>query len=376
MTRTLHRQKYLASLFVLLFSFSVKAEEVRIGVVSQLTGATATFGQENANGIMLAHKKLKKAGNHTLKLFVEDDKSEAIESTNATRKLLNVDKVSVMIGAPTSSLALASAPIVQEAKIPFITPTATNAKVTQMGSFISRACFTDDFQGVVMAKFAINDLKLSKGVILTEITSDYSQGLSQSFKKEFLKLGGKLVGDDELTYSAKDTDFQSILRKVKRAKADFIFIPGYYVEVGHILKQARAQGINIPVLGGDGWDSPVLFEIAGAASANNIYISNHFASDDSSPKVQEFVKLYQTTYKSNPGSFAALGYDTYGMVAEAIKTAKSTKPEDINAALTTLKDYQGITGTITLDKNRNPVKSAVILEGANGKFKFRTRVNP
>lgn len=375
MTRNQHRQKYLAALFVFLLSFTVKADEIRIGVVSQLTGATATFGQENANGIMLAHKKLKKVGDHTLKLFVEDDKSEAIESTNATRKLLNVDKVSVMIGAPTSSLALASAPIVQEAKIPFITPTATNAKVTQMGSFISRACFTDDFQGVVMAKFALNDLKLSKGIILTEITSDYSQGLSQSFKKEFLKLGGKLVGDGDLTYSAKDTDFQSILRKVKRAKADFIFIPGYYVEVGHILKQARAQGINIPVLGGDGWDSPVLFEIAGP-SATNIYISNHFASDDSNPRVQEFVKLYQTTYKSNPGSFAALGYDAYGMVVEAIKKAKSTKPEDINQALTTLKNYEGITGTISLDKNRNPIKSAVILEGANGKFKFRTRVNP
>lgn len=375
MIRNQHRQKYLAALFIFLLSFTVKADEIRIGVVSQLTGATATFGQENANGIMLAHKKLKKVGDHTLKLFVEDDKSEAIESTNATRKLLNVDKVSVMIGAPTSSLALASAPIVQEAKIPFITPTATNAKVTQMGSFISRACFTDDFQGVVMAKFALNDLKLSKGIILTEITSDYSQGLSQSFKKEFLKLGGKLVGDEDLTYSAKDTDFQSILRKVKRAKADFIFIPGYYVEVGHILKQARAQGINIPVLGGDGWDSPVLFEIAGP-SATNIYISNHFASDDSNPRVQEFVKLYQTTYKSSPGSFAALGYDAYGMVVEAIKKAKSTKSEDINQALTTLKNYEGITGTISLDKNRNPIKSAVILEGANGKFKFRTRVNP
>lgn len=375
MTRTQHRQNYLAALFVFLLSFTVKADEIRIGVVSQLTGATATFGQENANGIMLSHKKLKKVGDHTLKLFVEDDKSEAIESTNATRKLLNVDKVSVMIGAPTSSLALASAPIVQEAKIPFITPTATNAKVTQMGSFISRACFTDDFQGVVMAKFALNDLKLSKGIILTEITSDYSQGLSQSFKKEFLKLGGKLVGDGDLTYSAKDTDFQSILRKVKRAKADFIFIPGYYVEVGHILKQARAQGINIPVLGGDGWDSPVLFEVAGP-SATNIYISNHFASDDSNPRVQEFVKLYETTYKSSPGSFAALGYDAYGMVVEAIKKAKSTKPEDINQALTTLKNYEGITGTISLDKNRNPIKSAVILEGANGKFKFRTRVNP
>ena len=350
---------------ILLMGHAVAAD-LKIGVVSPMTGATATFGQENVNGIKLAYEKLKKDKGIKFDLIIEDDKSEAIESTNATRKLLSVDKVSVMIGAPTSSLALASAPIVQEAKIPFITPTATNARVTQVGNFITRACFTDDFQGVVMAKFAINTLKKTKGLTLIENTSDYSKGLAKAFSDEFTKMGGKMVNTEELTYAAKDTDFQSLLRKVKRANPDFVFIPGYYVEVGLIIKQARALGINVPFLGGDGWDSPKLFEIAGDAVKGS-FISNHFAPDDKSPVVQNFVKEYEKTYGTKPGSFAALGYDSLGIVADAMKRAKS---------LVATKNYQGITGTITFDENRNPKKSAVVLEATPSGYVFHSRVNP
>jgi branched-chain amino acid transport system substrate-binding protein len=368
-------QKLLASFLVFGLSFSAFAANPKVGVVSPMTGATATFGQENANGIKLAYEKLKKGKGPKFDLIIEDDKSEAIESTNATRKLLSVDKVSVMIGAPTSSLALASAPIVQEAKIPFITPTATNAKVTQVGDYITRACFTDDFQGVVMAKFAVNTLKKKKGLVLIENTSDYSKGLAKSFTDEFKKIGGEIVSNEELTYAAKDTDFQSLLRKVKRANPEFIFIPGYYVEVGLLVKQARALGITVPFLGGDGWDSPKLFEIAGEAVKGS-YISNHFAPDDKSPVVQNFVKEYEKAYGSKPGSFAALGYDSLGIVADAMKRAKSNKPADIRAALVATKGYQGITGTITFDKDRNPTKSAVVLEATPAGYIFHSRVNP
>ncbi|AUN98280.1 ethanolamine utilization protein EutJ [Bacteriovorax stolpii] len=368
--------RLLATSMFLLLTTSAFAADLKIGVVSPMTGATATFGQENANGIKLAYEKMKKmAGGKKFDLIIEDDKSEAIESTNATRKLLSVDKVSVMIGAPTSSLALASAPIVQEAKIPYITPTATNAKVTMVGDYITRACFTDDFQGVVMAKFAVETLKKTKGLVLVENTSDYSKGLAKSFTEAFTKLGGKMASTEELTYAAKDTDFQSLLRKVKRANPDFVFVPGYYVEVGLLLKQARAQGINVPFLGGDGWDSPKLFEIAGEAVKGS-YISNHFAPDDKSPVVQNFVKDYEKAYGSKPGSFAALGYDSLGIVADAIKRAKSTKPADIRAALVATKGYQGITGTITFDKDRNPTKSAVVLEATPSGYVFHSRVNP
>jgi branched-chain amino acid transport system substrate-binding protein len=373
MTSMPHRM--LAIITALLMAGTTMAADLKIGVVSPMTGATATFGQENVNGIKLAYEKLKKGPGKKFDLIIEDDKSEAIESTNATRKLLSVDKVSVMIGAPTSSLALASAPIVQEAKIPFITPTATNAKVTLVGDYITRACFTDDFQGVVMAKFAVENLKKMKGLILIENTSDYSKGLAKAFGDEFIRLGGKLVNNEELTYAAKDTDFQSILRKVKRANPDFIFVPGYYVEAGLIIKQARALGINVPFLGGDGWDSPKLFEIAGE-SVKGAYISNHFAPDDKSPVVQNFVKDYEKAYGSKPGSFAALGYDSLGIVADAIKRAKSTKPSDIRDALVATKGYQGITGTITFDKNRNPTKSAVVLEATPSGYVFHSRVNP
>ena len=366
----------LLAILTIIGTFSMaSAADLKIGVVSPITGATATFGQENANGIKLAYEKLKKGSGKKFDLIIEDDKSEAIESTNATRKLLSVDKVSAMIGAPTSSLALASAPIVQAAKIPFITPTATNVKVTQVGDYITRACFTDDFQGVVMAKFAIQTLKKKSGLILIENTSDYSKGLAKAFGDEFKKLGGKMASTEELTYAAKDTDFQSLLRKVKRANPDFVFIPGYYVEVGLIMKQARALGITAPFLGGDGWDSPKLFEIAGEAVKGS-YFSNHFAPDDKSPVVQNFVKEYEKAYGSKPGSFAALGYDSLGILADAIKRAKSTKPSDIRDALVATKGYQGITGTITFDKDRNPTKSAVVLEATPAGNIFHSRVNP
>ncbi|MBC7538011.1 MAG: ABC transporter substrate-binding protein [Bacteriovorax sp.] len=368
--------KLWAFLLTLVMSQSIfAAETLKVGVVSPITGATATFGQENVNGIKLAYDKLKKSAGRKFELVIEDDKSDAIESTNATRKLINIDKISAMIGEPTSSLALASAPIVQEAKIPFITPTATNIKVTQVGDYISRACFTDDFQGVVMAKFAVNTLKKKKGLILVENTSDYSKGLAKSFSDEFVKLGGKLASNEELTYVAKDTDFQSLLRKVKRANPDFIFVPGYYVEVGLIIKQARALGISAPFMGGDGWDSPKLFEIAGSAVKGS-YISNHFAPDDKDPIVQNFVKEYTKVYGVKPGGFAALGYDSVGIMNAAIQKAKSTKPSDINAELVKTKNYQGVTGLITMDQNRNPKKAAVVLEATETGFVFHTKVNP
>lgn len=371
--------KMLACLVTLVASTVVSqagfAANLKVGVVSPITGATATFGQENVNGIKLAHQKLKKAGGRQFDLIIEDDKSDAIESTTATRKLINIDKVSAIIGEPTSSLALASAPIVQEAKIPFISPTATNIKVTQVGDYISRACFTDDFQGVVMAKFAVNTLKKKKGLILIENTSDYSKGLAKSFADEFIRLGGKMVSTEELTYVAKDTDFQSLLRKVKRANPDFVFVPGYYVEVGLIIKQARALGINVPFMGGDGWDSPKLFEIAGSAVKGS-YISNHFAPDDKDPVVQSFVKDYVKAYGVKPGGFAALGYDSVGIMNAAIQKAKSTKPSDINAELVKTTNYPGVTGMITFDKDRNPKKAAVVLEATENGFVFHTKVNP
>jgi len=351
------------------------AKDVKVGVVFPSTGSYATLGTDSLRGLKLAEEKLPKELTKGLKLFIEDDKSDPIEATNATRKLINVDKVAVIIGESTSSNTLAMAPIAEEAKIPAISPTATNVKVTLVGKHISRACFTDDFQGVVMAKFAVNTLKKKNGLVIIDNSADYSKGLAKAFKEEYAKLGGKYATNEELTYVQKDTDFQSLLRKVKRANPDFIFLPGYYNEVGLIIKQARALGITAPFLGGDGWDSPELFTIAGDAIKGN-FISSHFAPDDKDPKVQAFVKDYEKKYGVKPGSFSALGYDTYALVADAIKRAKSTSSEDINTAIITTKNFQGITGSITMDEFRNTKKAAVVLETTPAGFVFKNKVNP
>jgi len=356
----------------LVLSLTTNAK-VKVGVVVPVSGGIATFGQENINGIKLALKKVKNAKD--IELISEDDKSESIEAANAVRKLINVDKAQIVIGEVTSSNTLAMASIAQEAKVPLFSPAATNEKVTQVGNFISRACFTDDFQGVVMAKFAVDTLKKKNGVIVIDNSSDYSKGLAKSFKDEFLKIGGKLATNDELTYVQKDMDFGSLLRKIKRANPDVIFLPGYYTEVGLIIKQARQLGITAPFLGGDGWDSPKLFEIAGEAIAGN-YISSHFAPDDKDPKVQGFVKEYEKTYGQKPGAMAALGYDAMLIVAESIAKAKTKTAVDINTALVATKNFNGITGSITIDEKRNSKKAAVVLETTKTSFVFKNKVNP
>lgn len=360
---------------ILLSSVIIADETVKVGVILPITGGTATFGQENANGIKLALEKINTKYKFKIETIIEDDKSESLEAINAIRKLININKVSALIGEVTSSNTLAMAPIAQNAKIPLISPAATNVKVTQVGNFISRACFTDDFQGVVMARFAVQSLKKNKGLILIDNSSDYSKGLAKSFKEEFLKIGGKLVTTEDLTYIQKDIDFQSILRKVKRANPEVIFLPGYYQEAGLIIKQARMLGIDAVFLGGDGWDSPKLFEIGGDAIKGN-YLSSHFAPDDKDPAVKAFVEEYEKNFKSKPGAMAALGYDTISLVADAISRSKSMSSEDINTAIIETKNFVGITGSITIDEERNSKKAAVVLETTTNSFIFKDKVNP
>lgn len=366
---------FLAITLLILSSSCGDDGSLKIGVILPLTGGTATFGQENANGIKLALTKIQKTSKTKFKLIIEDDKAESLEAINAIRKLININKVKAVIGEVTSTNTLAMAPIAQEAKIPLFSPAATNIKVTQVGNYISRACFTDDFQGVVMAKFAIESLDKKNGLVLIDNSSDYSKGLAKAFTDEYIRLGGKLASEEVLTYIQKDIDFQSILRKVQIANPEVIFIPGYYQEVGLIIKQARALGIQAIFLGGDGWDSPKLFEIAGDAVVGN-FLSSHFAPDDTDPLVQAFVTEYEKTYKTKPGSMAALGYDSMLLMADAISRAKSTSSEDINTALIATKDFVGITGLITIDENRNSKKAAVVLETTMKEFKFKTKINP
>lgn len=369
----------LGALMGLLLTFNALAAKttVKVGSVFPMTGPIATFGQESVNGMELALEKLKKdkSFNYTINLIKEDNKGEPVESANAVKKLIEVDNVMIIIGSVASSNTLAGAPIAQKAGVPLLTPASTNEKVTEVGNFISRTCFTDAFQGVVMAKFAFQNLGKKRAAIVVDNSSDYSKGLASVFKKEFPALGGEVI-EEEFTYVQKDTDFKTLIRRIKRNRPDVIFMPGYYTEVGLMLRQARELGLDVPFLGGDGWDSPSLAELAGAEGIKGNYISSHFSAGDTDPLVQEFVNAYKARYKQTPGAMAALGYDGLLVVANALRTLKKVDHKSLSEAINKTKGFVGVTGAITIDEKRNAQKSAVVLETtANGNI-FKEKVSP
>lgn len=355
---------------------SVNSNEIKIGEIAPLTGGASSFGQSAAKGVDLAVEELNANGGILGKKVVlvkEDSKSEPAEAANAAKKLIEQDGVTAIIGETTSSNSLAVAPIAQASKVPMITPTSTNPQVTEIGDYIFRVCFIDPFQGVMMSKFAVENLKAKKAAIFTDVTSDYSKGLAEVFKANFTKLGGQVVAQE--SYVQKDTDYNAQLTKIKAANPDVIFIPGYYTEVGLIAKQARQLGIQQAFLGADGWDSPKLTEIAGKAT-NNGFFSNHYSTEDRDPVIQKFVAKFQEKYGQAPDAFAVLGYEATMMLADAITRAGEVDKEAIKNALTSTKDFQGITGKISIDEKRNPIKSAVVLEMKDGKQTFVQKVTP
>jgi branched-chain amino acid transport system substrate-binding protein len=350
--------------------------EIRIGEFGSLTGAQATFGQSTDEGIQLAVAEFNAAGGvngKQLKVIPVDDQGKPEEAAVVVTKLITQDKVQVILGEVASSLSLAAAPICQENKIPMITPSSTNPKVTQVGDYVFRVCFIDPFQGQVMADFALNHLKAKTAAILRDQKSDYSMGLADFFIKRFKEKGGT-IGVDQ-SYVAGDIDFKSQLTGIREKKPDVVFVPGYYTEVGLIAKQARELGVKVPLLGGDGWDSAKLFEI-GAKALDGCYFSNHYSVDSIDPKAREFVKKYQAKYNHNPDALATLGYDAAGVLVAALKQAKSLSGPDIKDAITKTKDYPGVTGSISLDADRNAVKPAVVLKIEGGKSSYVTTVNP
>ncbi len=356
---------------------------IRIGEVDSITGSEATFGISTHRGIELAISEINAAGGikgKKLTLTTMDDQGKPDEAATAVTKLITQNQVTAIIGEVASSRSLAMAPIAQNHKIPMISPSSTNPRVTQQGDYIFRVCFIDPFQGSVMAKFAFEQLKLKKASILRDVKSDYSVGLADYFEKTFKELGGEILTD--VSYSAGDIDFKSQLTKIRAGIADnakgvptAIFVPGYYTEVGLIARQARELGMTETLLGGDGWDSPKLKEIGGS-SIDGSYFSNHYAHDNKSTSVINFVDKYKELYHETPDGLAAMGYDAAIVLADAMKRAKTLNPADIRDALAQTKDFQGVTDRITIDQNRNAVKSAVILEVNKDGFKYFTTVSP
>jgi branched-chain amino acid transport system substrate-binding protein len=363
------------SIFLLVLPLQA-AGTIKIGAIFPITGPLATFGTSCANGAKMAIEEVNLRGGvlgSKIELLIEDDQYKPEEAANAAKKLIERDKVVALIAEVTSSVTLVVAPIAQQSKIVLLTPTATNPKVTQVGDYIFRACFIDDFQGEVMANFVYKNLKLKTAAILTAVTSDYSKGLAQFFKQKYTALGGKIVAEE--SYSEGDSDFRAQLTKIKAAKPEFVYVPGYYADVGPILLQARELGITVPFGGGDGWDSPVLLQTAGKA-AEGCFFSNHYSPDSKELVVQTFVKNYQKKYGTTPDALAALAYDAAKLLVDAINRAGSTDSSKIRDALAATKGFRGVTGVITFDANRNPVKSAVIIEIKGGKQVYRATVKP
>jgi branched-chain amino acid transport system substrate-binding protein len=351
-------------------------DTILIGEVFSLTGDKATFGISSRNGIEMAVKEANAAGGvkgKKLETRVYDDQGKPEEAANAVTRLVNQDQVTLILGEVASTNSIAMGMVAQPAKVPMISPTSTNPKVTEIGDYVFRVCFIDPFQGFVMAKFARDNLKLHKVAVLRDLKSDYSTGLTDVFTRKFTEMGGKIVAVE--TYNQGDSDFRGQLTAIKRANPDGIYVPGYYNEVGVIAKQARELGLNVPLMGGDGWDSEKLFELGGTAVEGH-YFSNHYSADDPSPRVQKFVADYKAAYGGVPDSLATVAYDAAGVAIAAMKRAPDLSRTSIRDAIAQTKDYPGVAGNVTLDEHRNAVKPAVVLRVAKGKFDYVTTVNP
>lgn len=357
------------------------SKEIKIGGNFEMTGGVANYGKQTVNGINLAFKEINANGGvlgKQLTLVLADNKSEPSEATNAITKLITQDKVSLVMGPVASSNVLATLQVGQDNKVPVITATGTNTKITvdngAVRPYAFRSCFIDPFQGTVMANFASKSLQAKNAVIYIDNSSDYSKGLAESFEAQFAKNGGSVLAKE--AFLQKDQDFKAALTKIKGLNPEVIFIPAYYEEVGKIVKQARELGITVPMLGTDGWDDPKVVEIAGADALNNTFFSNHYSAQDTDPRIAKFVESYKKEYGQEPNALAALGYDAALMVADAIKRANSTEPAKVRDALEKTKDLQVVTGIITLDANHNPIKSAVVIEMKGGKQTFKEKINP
>ena len=348
-----------------------------IGEVGSMTGNEATFGTSSDKGIQLAITEANAAGGvhgRQLKVSVLDDEGKPEQAATAATKLIASDHVTALLGEVASTRSKFMAPKAQQAKVPMISPSSTNAEVTKKGDYIFRACFIDDFQGYVMAKFAHDNLKLKKVAILRDVRNNYSVGLADVFKGIFTKMGGTITADE--SFSQGDVDFRAQLTKIKQTSPEGIFVPAYYGDVGLIAKQKVEAGVTVPLLGSDGWDSERLVEIGGAALEGS-YFSNHYSVDDPSPAIQEYVTKFKKAYGSIPDSLSAQAYDAAGMLVDAMKRAKDLSGPSIRDALAATKNYRGVTGDITLDANRNPVKPAVVLKiGQGGKYEFVTTIQP
>jgi branched-chain amino acid transport system substrate-binding protein len=350
---------------------------VSIGAVFPLSGTVAFYGTESRDGALLAIDEINAAGGllgKQLALIAEDDEGNAEKSVNAFTKLTTRDKVAVILGSSTSGATQAMTALAQRNKVILISPSATNTEVTRAGDYIFRACFIDPFQGVVGADFAYDTLGSRRAAVLYDAGADYNSGLADSFRQQFRAVGGQVVADE--AYQSGDVDFNAQVTRIRAANPDVVYLPNYYNDVALQAKQLRAQGVNCALVGGDGWDG--LIDNAGDEALNG-YWSAGFAADTTDPRAQTFVRAFTAKFNRSASQFSALGYDTMMLVADGIKAAGSFDTAAVKDAMAKLNGPY-VTGNIRFDANRDPIKSAAILEivRKDGKLAnaYKTTVNP
>ncbi|GAB3821000.1 ABC transporter substrate-binding protein [Tessaracoccus terricola] len=346
-------------------------DTIKLGVNYELSGDVATYGQASVAGIKMAIDEVNEAGGidgKQIELVEVDNKSDAAEATTLATRLMSQDGVIACMGPATSGNFKATIPVAQDNQVPVVSGSATADDVTVdadgVKEYAFRICFNDSFQGTIMAQFADENLSAGTAVIIQDNSSDYATGLAAAFTTEFEARGGTIAATEGFT--AGDTDFNSILTRLRGESFDVVYLPGYYSEAGLIIKQARDLGIEAPVLGADGFDSPTLLELAGADALNEVYFTNHYSSIDEDPAVVDFIAAFQEANGEEPNAFHALGYDLGKFVADAVGRAAELTGEGVKTAMAETKGFTGVTGTFDMDENHNPVKSIVVIGLADG----------
>jgi branched-chain amino acid transport system substrate-binding protein len=351
---------------------------VKVALLAPMSGQVKTFGESTKNAVDIAVAEWNAAGGVTgrqIQLVVEDSQCSAEPAVNAANKVIDQDGAKFIIGEVCSSASIPVSEIAVAKKVVQISPTSTNPSVTvgadgKVKPYIFRACFIDPFQGTVGANFALKTLKAKTAFVMLDQGNDYVRGLAEFFEAAFTKGGGTIVGKE--TYTKDDTDFSAILTKVADTKPDVLYLPDYYPIVNLVGAQVKQRNLNVVMMGGDGWDSADL----DLKAADGGYFSNHYSAEDTRPIVQDWVKKYNAKYGAAPDALATLGYDAANMLFTAMKNSNSADPDKVKDALASLKDFNGVSGTMTIDAEHNPIKSAVVLQVKDGKVSFVESVAP
>jgi len=358
-----------------------KADEVLIGHIAPLTGDIKTFGESSKNGFLMAVEEANQAGGilgKQIRTVVADDKNDPTEAANAAAKLINQDGVRLIVASISSKCSIPISEIAQTNGVVMISPASTNPKVTvrEDGTrkpFVFRACFTDGFQGAAAARVALEDMQAHRAAILYDVGNDYVKGLAEFFREPFIAGGGEVVLYE--SYAKDDVDFSALLTKIKAAHPDLLFLPDYYNKVGLIAKQARQMGITAHLLGGDGWDSPEMARIAGEAIEGGCF-TNHYSAEDPRPEVQAWVKKYETRYGGKPDALATLAYDATLLLLEAVRRAGDTDPVRVKDAMAAMQNFPTVSGSVTFDRDGNPVKNVAVMEFKDGQQVYRASIAP